>query len=77
MPAQTKPPATLYVSLDDGGTRTSLHPRTLRRAITAGELTGYRFGKALRVRLDELDAWAASKAMPNPRKLAPVKAGAR
>ncbi len=67
----------LFVSLDDGGIRVSLHPRTLRRAISAGELTGYKIGKSLRVRLDDLDAWAESKAMPNPRNLRPVKAGAR
>ena len=65
----------LFVSLDDGGIRVSLHPRTLRRAISAGELTGYKIGKSLRVRLDELDAWAMSKAMPNSRTLRPVKAG--
>lgn len=65
----------LFVSLDDGGIRVSLHARTLRRAIAAGELTGYKIGKSLRVRLDELDAWAMSKAMPNPRTMRPVKAG--
>lgn len=67
------PPA--WVSLGAGAVRVSLHERTIRRAISAGELTGYKFGKALRVRLDELDAWALSKAMPNPRTLRPVKAG--
>ena len=50
-------------------------PSSLRRAISAGELTGYKIGKSLRVRLDELDAWAMSKAMPNPRTMRPVKAG--
>lgn len=75
---QTQPPTEpVYASLDTGGARVDLHPRTIRRAISAGELTGYRFGKALRIRLDELDAWAESKAMPNPRNLRPVRAGAR
>lgn len=67
------PPA--WVPLSAGAERVSLCERTLRRAISAGELPGYRFGKALRVRLDELDAWAMSKAMPNPRTMRPVKAG--
>lgn len=52
-----------------------LHPRTLRRAIAAGELPAYKFGSALRVRLDELDAWAESKAMPNPRTTRPTLSG--
>lgn len=56
----------LYVSLYEAGVRCGLHERTIRRAITAGELRGFKFGKALRVRLDELDLWAESKAMPDP-----------
>jgi len=59
-------PAPLFTSLDAAGVRLDLHPRTIRRAIAAGELPGYKFGKALRVRLDELDAWAEAKAMPDP-----------
>ena len=56
-----------FASLQDAAEQVALHPRTLRRAISAGELTGYKFGKALRVRLDELDAWVESKAMPTAR----------
>ena len=67
------PPA--WVPLSAAAERVSLCERTLRRAISAGELPGYKFGKALRVRLDELDAWAMSKAMPNSRTMRPVKAG--
>lgn len=69
------PPA--WVTLSAAAERVSLCERTLRRAISAGELPGYKFGKALRVRLDELDAWAMSKAMPDPRTMRPVKAGAK
>lgn len=68
------PPA--WVPLSVASERVTLHERTIRRAIAAGELRGYRFGKALRVRLDELDAWAESKAMPDPyngRRLVAVK----
>lgn len=63
------PPA--WVPLSTGAERVSLCERTLRRAISAGELPGYKFGKALRVRLDELDAWAMSKAMPHARTRKP------
>ncbi len=56
------PPA--WVSLSVAAERVSLCDRTVRRAIARGELTGYKFGKAVRVRLDELDDWAASKAIP-------------
>lgn len=64
-----------FSSLQDAAERIDLHPRTLRRAIAAGELPGYKFGRALRVRLDELDAWAESKAMPNPRTTRPTISG--
>ena len=67
------PPA--WVPLSAAAERVSLCERTLRRAISAGELPGYKIGKALRVRLDELDAWVMSKAMPDPRTMRPVKAG--
>jgi excisionase family DNA binding protein len=37
--------------------RNGVHPRTIRRAITRGELTGYRFGgRIVRVAPDEVDA---------------------
>lgn len=67
----------VWVPLPVAGERLSLHERTIRRAISAGELPGYRFGKALRVRLDELDAWAAAKVMPHARTLTkPAQRGA-
>ncbi len=66
-PTHTEPPT--YVALPVAAERLSLCDRTIRRAISAGELPGYKFGKAIRVRLDELDAWAASKAVPNARTL--------
>lgn len=54
-----------WVSLAAAAERLSLCDRTIRRAIARGELRGFKFGKAVRVRLDELDAWADSQAMPN------------
>lgn len=66
-----QPPA--WVTLATGAERLSLCDRTLRRAIAAGELRGYKFGKALRVRLDDLDRWAESKAMPSARTVRKVR----
>lgn len=70
-----QPPA--WVTLAAGAERLSLCDRTLRRAIAAGELRGYKFGKALRVRLDDLDRWAESKAMPNARTLTKARVSVR
>lgn len=53
--------------IDAGAQIAGLHPRSLRRAISAGELTGYKFGRALRIDLDELDRWIDSKRIPNAR----------
>lgn len=58
----------LFANLDDAGNRVAQCNRSIRRAISNGELTGYKFGRSLRVRIDELDAWAASKAMAIPRR---------
>lgn len=46
-----------YASLDDAAEYAGCGARTIRRLISAGELTGYRLGKRLlRINLDELDA---------------------
>lgn len=63
----TQSPTPVWVPLAQAAERVTLCERTLRRAMASGELPGYRFGKALRVKLSELDAWAESKAMPNAR----------
>lgn len=68
-PAREAAPAAVLVTMDDAGARCGLHGRTIRRAVSAGELPGYKFGKAFRVRVDELDAWIASKAIPNARSV--------
>lgn len=65
--------APAYVPLTFAADRLSLCDRTIRRAIAAGELTGYKFGKSLRVRLDDLDRWAESKAAPNARTLSKAR----
>jgi excisionase family DNA binding protein len=49
-------PARRYESLDAAAERLDVNPRTIRRAIAAGTITGYRVGtKALRVDPDEVD----------------------
>jgi excisionase family DNA binding protein len=46
-----------YESLDDAAERLAVNPRTIRRMIARGDLTGYRFGaKALRLDQAEVDA---------------------
>ena len=45
-----------YASLADAARYVDCNERTLRRKIAAGALTGYRFGRLVRVDLDELDA---------------------
>lgn len=54
-----RPPinARRLASLADAAEYAAVHPRTLRRRIASGELTGYRLGgRVIRVDLDELDA---------------------
>ena len=52
----TKPTRRL-VSLDDAAAYAACSPKTLRRRIADGSLTGYRLGpRLLRIDLDELDA---------------------
>jgi excisionase family DNA binding protein len=45
------------VSLSDAAEYRGVHPRTIRRMIAAGQLTGYRFGSCvIRVDLNQIDA---------------------
>ena len=69
-------PAPAWVTLDAGGVYLGVHPVTLRRAISRGELPGYAFGKpgadgpgmkGVRVKLADLDAWAESRTFPSAR----------
>lgn len=44
------------VSLDAAAEYAAVHPRTIRRRVADGSLTGYRFGpRVIRVSLDEVD----------------------
>lgn len=57
--------APVFIPLSSASPMVGLCDRTLRRAISNGELPGYKVGRALRVRVDELDRWMQSKAIPN------------
>jgi excisionase family DNA binding protein len=54
-----------WTTIDAAAEQLALHPRTIRRAISNGELPGYKFGKALRLRADEVAVWAESKRIPS------------
>lgn len=45
-----------YVSLQVGAEYASCSEKTLRRHIASGKLRGFRFGRLIRIDLDELDA---------------------
>jgi excisionase family DNA binding protein len=48
--------AVTYVSLSEAAELTSLSVKTLRRRIADGTITGYRCGRSIRVRLEDLEA---------------------
>jgi excisionase family DNA binding protein len=55
--APETPPSRRLVSLNKAADYLDTSPRTIRRAIAEGRLTGYRFGpRTLRVDLNEIDA---------------------
>lgn len=62
-------------AVKDGAKHINVHPKTLRRYIAEGLITGYRVGpRNLRVDLDELDKFArpvrrAENAEPQPTEL--------
>jgi excisionase family DNA binding protein len=58
-----------YETLAEAGARAGVSPRTLRRRIADGDLTGYRFGPRL-LRVDAAEVDALLQAMPNARTAA-------
>jgi excisionase family DNA binding protein len=50
-------PKRQYESIDDAAIRLGVNPRTVRRRIADGTITGYRVGglKSIRVACDEID----------------------
>ena len=58
MPHYTTPataPERRYVRLEDAAARLDCNPKTLRRRIADGELTGYRLGRLIRVDAAEVE----------------------
>ena len=47
--------AEIYYTLDEAAALVKLHPQTLRRWIRQGKLSAKRFGKQLRLRLQDLE----------------------
>lgn len=85
-PATNPTPAPAFTTLEGGGNYLGVHPVTLRRAISRGELPGYAFGKpgangpgmkGVRVKLADLDAWAESRTIPSARVGAGLRATPR
>jgi excisionase family DNA binding protein len=59
------PPNRRLASISSGAAYATVHPKTIRRWIAEGRLTGYRVGpRLIRVDLNEIDG-ALVRAMPN------------
>jgi excisionase family DNA binding protein len=57
IPAQNKKPPLRMASIDTAATLAGCSPRTIRRYISQGRLSGYRMGpRLIRVDLAEIDA---------------------
>lgn len=50
----------VWLSTSDAAHRLGMTPRTIYRFIDAGALAAYRFGRVIRVRSDDLDAFIES-----------------
>jgi excisionase family DNA binding protein len=57
--------STAWLSTAEVARRLSLTPRTVYRLIDAGDLVAYRFGRVIRVRVDDLNRFIdASRIVP-------------
>jgi len=63
MPAPAPFPAKTYETIPGAAQRVGVHPRTLRRRIADGSLTGYRFGPTL-IRVDPAEVDALLRPIP-------------
>jgi excisionase family DNA binding protein len=50
----------VWLSTSEAARRLGMTPRTIYRFIDAGDLAAYRFGRVIRVRSDDLDAFIES-----------------
>ncbi|WP_238598610.1 helix-turn-helix domain-containing protein [Saccharothrix sp. ALI-22-I] len=51
----------VYLSVGDAAARLSVSEATIRRAVRSGELAHVRIGRAVRVAVTDLDAYAAAR----------------
>ena len=65
----TQSPARSYGSIEAAAERLGCSPRTVRRMIAAGEITGYRLGKRM-VRVDLGEIESALRRIPTARVVA-------
>ncbi len=56
MTPRPTPPSRRYATLSQAADYVGCNERTIRRQIAAGDLTGYRLGRLIRIDLNELDA---------------------
>jgi excisionase family DNA binding protein len=55
--AQTSPEVRQFASIQEAARRCDVHPDTIRRRISSGQLTGYRLGgRIIRVDVAEVEA---------------------
>ena len=52
-----------YISLEQAGEILGVHPRTVRRLISAGEISGYTLGKRI-LRVDQAEVEAVLRQIP-------------
>ncbi len=52
-----------YMSIRDAAKIAALSPRTVRRAISRGEVNAYKVGASLRLVPDDVHAWITSRPM--------------
>ena len=62
MSTATNPTTTpVYASVRAEAARLAISHKTLRRAVSRGEIPAYRAGRAVRLKPPEVDAWAAGQ----------------
>lgn len=62
--AHTRQSRKHLISIDDGAAYLGVTPKTIRRMIASGELTGYRVGKKI-IRIKQSDLDALLRPIPN------------
>jgi excisionase family DNA binding protein len=55
--SSTEPPVTEWLSTQEAARRLGVTPRTLYRFIDEGQVPAYRFGRVIRLKADEVEAF--------------------